>query len=316
MALLGTAWPVRGLSGPGVIAMGALLVVVLALVPVALGIWKRATGSTIHLWPVAAFVVLASVYAVATPPWQMSDEPQHMVRVEVVRQAGIGAPQHLLPGAAPSPPAARALASADRAVVASMRATDAARYLPGAGPALHAGIVPGPREMAHPPLYYVVAAVLTKPFSGRPLLARLALLRAFGVLLAAMTVVVCGAVGRLLWPGRPLAEVPMALALGVPAFVATAGSVNNDGIAVLLGAVLVYVLLAGALGRSWLARPLPWAAAVVLVTIAGVATKRTFLPLVLLVLPAAAFRLRHRALAVGAGLVVLLLAAGLAFAAS
>src|SRR5207253_2926492 len=179
-----------------------------------------------------------------------------------------------------------------------------------------AGPAPGPRGWAHPPLYYVVAAVLTKPFSGRPLLARLALLRAFGVLLAAMTVVVCGAVGRLLWPGRPLAEVPMALALGVPAFVATAGSVNNDGIAVLLGAVLVYVLLAGALGRSWLARPLPWAAAVVLVTIAGVATKRTFLPLVLLVLPAAAFRLRHRALAVGAGLVVLLLAAGVAFAAS
>ena len=35
---------------------------------------------------------------------------------------------------------------------------------------------------------------------------RLALLRIFGVVLATMTVWVCGAVGRLLWPGRRLAE--------------------------------------------------------------------------------------------------------------
>ena len=257
MGLLGTLWPLRGLGGSGAAALVAFLVVLVSVVPAAAYVWRRTTGARVPVWPVAVFAILAAGYAVATPPWQMSDEPQHMVRVEVVRRAGPGAPPRLLPGATGTTSAYRALGSADRTVLASMRATDAGRWLPGGADALRQGIVPGPREMAHPPLYYEVAALLTKGFARRPILARLAVLRALSVLLGAATVVVCGAVGRLLWGRRPLAAVPMAIAVGVPTFVATSGSVNNDGLAVLLGALLIYVLLLGVLRRSPLARPLP-----------------------------------------------------------
>src|SRR5207247_10418128 len=123
---------------------------------------------------------LATGYALATPPWQMNDEPQHMVHVEVVRRAGSRAPQQLLPGATASPAARRALADADRTVVASMVATDASRWLPGGGPALRAGAVPGPRELSHPPLYYVVASTLGKGLARRPTLAAVAVLPALG----------------------------------------------------------------------------------------------------------------------------------------
>jgi hypothetical protein len=92
--------------------------------------------------------------------------------------------------------------------------------------------------------------------------------------------------------------------------------VNNDGLAVFLGAVLVYVLLLGLVGRSSLRRPLPWAVAIVGVMAAGIETKRTFLPLLLLVALAIAFRLRdrvHGLLAVAAAALLLL---GVAFAAA
>jgi len=315
MGLLGTVWPVRGLGAPGAVGLAALLLVLVSVIPAGVVLWRRTMGTGLPVWPVVAFVVLATGYAVATPPWQMNDEPQHMVHVEVVRRAGSGAPHQLLPGATASPAVRRALADADRTVVESMVATDAPRWLPGGGPALRAGAVPGPRELSHPPLYYVMAATLTKGFGGRPVLARLAILRALGVLLATATVVVCGAVGRLLWPRRPLAEVPMALALAVPTFVSSGGAVNNDGLAVLFGALLVYVLLRGVLGGSALARPLPWAAAVVAVMAAGVATKRTFLPLVALVALAVLFRLRTRPRALLASAAGTLLVLALAFTA-
>jgi hypothetical protein len=70
--------------------------------------------------------------------------------------------------------------------------------------------------------------------------------------------------------------------------------VSNDGLAVLCGALLIVVLLAGVLDRTRVARAVPWTAAIAVLMVAGVSTKRTFLPLLLLVLVAAAARVRSR----------------------
>src|SRR5205085_10547917 len=129
---------------------------------------------------------------------------------------------------------------------------------PGASGALALGKVPGPTELNHPPPYYDVAAVLARPFSGSPVVARLSLLRILGVVLAAGVVWCCGAAGRLLFGQTRWAETPAVIAVAVPTFVLLAGSVNNDALAHLLAALLLLLLLAGVVDAGRVARPLPW----------------------------------------------------------
>src|SRR5205085_2361990 len=99
----------------------------------------------------------------------------------------------------------------------SMLATDTEHWLPFAKPLRQFDVIPGPSEMSHPPAYYALASLVTRPVASAPLLGRLAAVRALGVVLAGWTVWVCGAVGRLIWrPTARRAEVPMALAVAVP----------------------------------------------------------------------------------------------------
>jgi predicted membrane protein DUF2142 len=296
VGIIGVVWPLRGSGLLGGAALFLAMVALLAIVPLGWIAVRRRWGRQAAgpLWPIALFMVLGTSYALVTPPWQMPDEPQHMVHVEVVRRAGLSAVDELLPGGRPTPKVDATLLRVNRSVSASMRQTDADRWLPGGRAALRAGAVPGPPELSHPPLYYLVAASITRPFGSDNVVSRLALLRLLGVVLAATTVWVCGAVGRLLWPGRRLAEVPMVIGLAVPTFVAFAGSVNNDGLAALLGALLIWLLVAGVLERGWISRPVPWVAGIVLLLVAGMLTKRTFFPLILLASVAIAIRLRTR----------------------
>jgi hypothetical protein len=133
--------------------------------------------------------------------------------------------------------------------------------------------------------------------------------------LGAITVWACGAAGRLLWPGQRLAQAPMVVVLAIPTFVALAGSVNNDGLAVMCGSLLITLLLAGALERGAWARPVLWAVGAAVLVGAGVETKRTFLPLAVLVVVAVAIRLRKRPAVTVGVLVACVLAVALAFAA-
>ncbi|MBV8386761.1 MAG: DUF2142 domain-containing protein [Acidimicrobiia bacterium] len=275
-------------------ALAVALVVLLALVPaawLALKRWagRRAAGP---LWPLLLFAVLALAYALVVPPWQTPDEPQHMVHVEVVRRGGFGAAEQLLPFKTPPPGVARMNADVQRQIVASMRATNAGKWLPGGIAGLRAGAVPGPTELNHPPLYYDVAAVLLRPFGSLPVVGRLAILRVLGVVLATAVVWCCGAAGRLLFPGKRWAEASAAIALAVPTFVVFAGAVNNDALAQFLAALLVLLLLAGVVDAGRIARPLPWFGLIVVLLVLGVLTKRTFVPLVPVVLVAIAVRVR------------------------
>ncbi|MBV8161885.1 MAG: hypothetical protein JO265_13255 [Acidimicrobiia bacterium] len=293
----GPFWPWRGASAVEGIALAVAMLVVLALIPAGWWVLKRQGGTRAAgpLWLLLAFEVLALGYALFIPPWQTPDEPQHMVHVEVVRRGGFGAAEALLPFKSPSPGLARIDAGVQRDIVDSMRATDAGRWLPGGRAALRAGVVPGPTELNHPPLYYDVAAIIVRPFGAMPVVGRLALLRVVGVVFAAGVVWCCGAAGRLVFGRRRWAEVPGALAVAVPTFVLFAGSVNNDALAQLLAALLILVLVAGVLDAGRLARPLPWLGLVVVLVVLGVLTKRTFVPLFPVVVVAMAVRLRRHA---------------------
>ncbi|MBV8981602.1 MAG: hypothetical protein JO086_11935 [Acidimicrobiia bacterium] len=192
-----------------------------------------------------------------------------------------------------------------------MRATHAERWLPGGAAALRAGVVPGPTELNHPPLYYDVAAVLLRPFGSLPVVARLAVLRILGVVLATAVVWCCGAAGRLLFPRKRWAEAIGAVALAVPTFVVFAGAVNNDALAQLLAALLLLLLLAGVVDAARIARPLPWFGLIVVLLVLGVLTKRTFVPLLPVVLVAVAVRVRPHPRAMLAALAAVEAVAGL-----
>jgi len=308
---IGVTWPFRGSGSAGTLALVIFLLATIATVPLGWWLICRRFGhrSAGPLWPLLAFVLLAGVYAVVTPPWQMPDEPQHVGHVELVRRVGVSDVESLL--GAPRPGALRARAAVDAELVQSLRDTDLVRWEPGLTKELAQGKVPGPRELTHPPLYYVLGAAVTKPFQGAPLVARLAVLRALGIVLAAWTVWACGLVGRLLWPGRALAEAPLAIVVAIPTFVAYAGSANNDGLAALLGALMIVLLVAGVTNAPRL-RPELWALGIAALAVAGVGTKRTFLPLLLLVPVAVAIRARTRVHAVLATVIVSQLVIGLA----
>jgi len=301
----GPFWPWRGSSALGGLALAAALLVLLALVPTAWWLVKRNAGRRAAgpLWPVLLFEVIAVSYALLIPPWQMADEPQHMVHVEVVRRGGFGAAENLLPFKSPTPRLVQIDADVQHRIVDAMRVTEATRWLPGARGAVAAGVVPGPPELNHPPLYYDVAAVVSRPFGGSPVVARLALLRILGVMFAAGVVWCCGAAGRLLFGRTRWSETPAVVAVAVPTFVLFAGSVNNDALAQLLAALLLLLLLAGVVDAGSVARPLPWFCLIVVLLVLGVLTKRTFVPLVPVILVAMAVRLRSHQRAMLAALV-------------
>jgi hypothetical protein len=282
-------WPFAGsdfaLDLTVALTVGALL----AVLPVGWIFLRRAWGLSVSgpLWPLLFFEILAASYAFLTPPWQMPDEPQHMLYVELVREAGTAIPDQL--ALARTPQAGRdelVLAEAKTRLLASLERVDMERWLPDADQLVAQGLIPGPAEVSHPPLYYELAAALTRPLGGANILARLAVLRALGVVAMGWCVWAAGAAARMLWPRRRrLAEAPLVLAAGVPTVAAFAGAANNDVLMNLVGAAYVLLLIAAATG--WVRRhPLSWSVLFMGSVTVGLLTKRTFLPL-LLALPIA-----------------------------
>lgn len=302
---VGFFWPFHDTGA----AQGAgAMVVILLLLGSVPALWyalrTRASARVAGpLWALLFFEVVASFYALAVPPWQMPDEPQHMVHIELQRRGGTAATQRIAVNhLQPHDVALNRQVEAD--VVASVREANTVRLLPGAQAALDQRHVPGPSELLHPPLYYQLAAILTAPFGSAPLLARLALVRVLGVVFGAWTVWACGAIGRLMWPTRPrMAEVPLALAAGLPTFAVFAGAANSDTLANLFGALLLLLLSAAMVQRPRLRRPAAVAGGVVALAVMGVLTKRTVVPLFFMIPVAALLRTRRRtvivAIAVG-----------------
>jgi len=292
------------LGGAGVVLY---VVVILSTVPLGWALLRFRVGVSAAgpLWLLLAFEVIACAYALLTPPWQTPDEPHHMLHVELARRVSVLVDEQA--GLAqPTTREGRAYRRSTDEILHSMVATDAAHWLPTAKPLREYTVIPFASELSHPPAYYALASVMTRPVAGAPLLGRLAAVRALGVALEAWVVWACGAVGRLVWSSRSKrAEVPMALAVAVPGFCALAGSVSNDRLADLVAALLIALLVAGVLEKTPLSRPIPWAMAIVLVCVVGVLTKRTLLPLFFLVPVAVGIRLRAHARLLVAAVVAL-----------
>jgi hypothetical protein len=276
-AAVGFLWPFADASTVEAFIVVAYVALMLSVLPLGWLVLKRRFGLGVAgpLWPLLFFLVLSGTYALATPPWQTPDEPQHMLYSEIVRTTGASVAR----GGPDKPLSAddwRRFLSAHDEVLQSLKDVDA--WPPGAQAIVDSGQIPGPTEFEHPPFYYVVTAALTEPLGSAPVLSRLAVLRAFGVMAAGWVVWLCGMAGRLLWPDRKrLAETPMAVAAGVPTFAGFAGTVNSDVLANLWAAAMLVVVVSLLVRRTRHDRVLIGAA--IGLAVLGVATKRTFLPL-------------------------------------
>ena len=162
------------------------------------------------------YVVLATLFAVFTPPWQAPDEPAHYNYVGYV--AAHGDFPVLQVGDYPH---AHLEEIKRRGFPADM------------------SIAPIRYEFHQPPLYYVLAAPIFNLTGGDPLALRL-----LSVFLGAGIILVTYAIARRICPDRP------ALALGTAAFVAflpqhlaTVSQIGNDVLAELLFAMTLFVLM-------------------------------------------------------------------------
>jgi hypothetical protein len=282
VAAVGFLWPFAGTSTLEGLGVVVYVLVILLVLPLGWVVIRRRLGLAVAgpLWPLLYFLILSSTYALATPPWQTPDEPQHMLYSEIVRVSGVPAAAHLNDGKPLTRQEFAEVGGVARTVLRSVRQVD--RWPDDAQALIDAGQIPGPAELSHPPLYYRVTAAVTEPIGGAPILTRLAVLRAFGVMVAGWIVWLCGLAGRLLWPRRPrLAEAPMAVAAGIPTFAGFAGTVNSDVLTNLWAAGLLVILVALLVRRS--RRDWRLIVAAVGLAVLGVSTKRTFLPVLPLV---------------------------------
>ncbi|MEY2566240.1 MAG: hypothetical protein QOE35_769 [Actinomycetota bacterium] len=282
-------WPFAGTDALLNVSLSACMLALLLLLPLGWIVIRRRLGlrAAGPLWPLLFFELLATFYAFMTPPWLMPDEPQHMLRTELVQNLSPAANEELAAGGYPKNPreTVESFATYDT-ILRSVERSQMDRWLPGAKPELAAHRVPGVTELGHPPLYYVVAAGLTAPFKRADVLGRLALLRVLGVALTGWAVWLCGAAGRMVWPTRRrMAEAPLVLAAGIPTVAAFAGAANNDVMANLVGALVLVLVVAAVTG--WIKRrPWLWTSGLVATVVVALLTKRTLLPL-LFALPVA-----------------------------
>lgn len=126
--------------------------------------------------------------------------------------------------------------------------------------------------VGHPPLYYLLGALLLTPFTHCNLVTQLHILRLMSASLGALTVLVAYLTARTLFPED------VSWQLAVPAFVAflpmhtfITSSVNNDSLAELLASLVIYTLVK--ILRTGLSRQRAMSVACLLLL--GVLTKRT-----------------------------------------
>lgn len=286
-------WALHGATAVEVVLLIVCCGLLLGAVPLGWLLIRRFAGHDAAgpIGLLILFEMVAVLYALFTPAWQMPDEPRHMEYVELVRRCPAG---FFESGEQFLQRQCRFEQEVSETILESARAGNIERWLPGAA-AIHQGVIPGPREITHPPLYYRLAALVVSPLGGAQVTARLALARTLGVVLTTWVVWACGAVIRTIWPdGSGARRAAMYVAMGIPTFTLWAGAVNNDVLANLLGSLLILLLVVGIVSRSRWTKFRYWLPAVALVAILGILTKRTvvaFLPLI-----AVALLLRIRSL--------------------
>ena len=166
----------------------------------------------------ACYVLLGALYAWQTPLWQTPDEPAHFNYV-------------------------RYLAEENRLPVLQygdypheyLEEIKAARFPPSMS------IAPLRYESHQPPLYYVLAAVVYRATAGLGADLRILILRLFSVLLGAAALWVTYQVVRTSFPEHPFVSLAAtAFVATVPMHLAMTAAINNDALAELLLALLLW----------------------------------------------------------------------------
>jgi 4-amino-4-deoxy-L-arabinose transferase-like glycosyltransferase len=171
------------------------------------------------LWAVLAlYLLVGAAYAVVIPPWQSPDEPAHYNYVAHLAETG------RLP-----------VLQAGDYPAAYLEEIKAARF-----PA-HMSIDPIRYEAWQPPLYYLLALPIFH-LTGGALLP----LRLFSLLLGAGVVITAYALARRVWAGVPGLPLTTAIVVAfIPMHLAMLASVNNDAMAELLTALIVWRVVVG-----------------------------------------------------------------------
>lgn len=169
-----------------------------------------------------AYVAAGVQYARLTPPWQAPDEPAHFNYVRYVAEQG--ALPVLQVGDFPHQYLARFTNPKNTPTMS----IDPLRY-----------------EAWQPPLYYLLAAVVYRAAGGATTAGQLLALRLFSVALGALLIAVAYRAVAALAPGRTwLALASAAFLAAVPMHVATTAAVNNDTLAELWVALVLWQLFA------------------------------------------------------------------------
>ncbi|RMF28308.1 MAG: hypothetical protein D6759_16100, partial [Chloroflexi bacterium] len=183
----------------------------------------RRSAVGILLLILLAYLVIGFLYAAKTPAWQVPDEPAHYNYVRHLAETG------RFP--------VLEMGDYDQDYLARLTAERFPPDLP---------IEPLEYEDHQPPLYYLLAAPLYRLTGGR-----LLPLRLLSLLLGAGLIPLAYAVARTLYPHRPV------IALGAAAFVAflpqhvaMMAGVNNDALAELLLAAILWLALRERRGES------------------------------------------------------------------
>jgi 4-amino-4-deoxy-L-arabinose transferase-like glycosyltransferase len=171
------------------------------------------------------------VYLALTPPWQAPDEPQHFQYVRFLLD------ERRLPNSQDE----KVDTSLTEEVRQSMIQFDFWTWRD------HSAVPPTLTyriASAHPPLYYILAAVALAPFPSLDVTAQLYIVRLFSLILTTLTVWVAYQAMRSLFPDSPAlaAAVPLFIAL-LPMHAFLGSSANNDALAELTATVVIWLLI-------------------------------------------------------------------------
>ncbi|MCL4459810.1 MAG: DUF2142 domain-containing protein [Chloroflexi bacterium] len=185
---------------------------------------------------VALSLFRGMIYASVVPLWQAPDEPRHFEYIALLLDKG-----RLVHKGDLSPAVSQDILTSLR----ENRFEELERPLLETG--LHSGVVPdipGPSELEHPPLYYLLNALLLKGLPLHDVSSQAYVVRLFSVVLGTLVVVVAFFIAQMLFASDPL------LCIGIPAFVAllpTRGfmdaAINNDVLIELLVSLVLLVVL-------------------------------------------------------------------------
>ena len=179
--------------------------------------WKRALLALV----VSVYAALGTAYAVWTPTWQTPDEPAHFNYIRHLAQTC--ALPVLEQGDYPH---------------------DYLEELKAEGFPPHMSVDPIRYESWQPPLYYLLATPIYHASSALPLAQQVIALRLFSVLMGCILLVVAYQVIDRIFPERPaLSLCAVAFIATVPMHIAMTAAINNDTLAELILALILWQLV-------------------------------------------------------------------------